>query len=150
MTAPDRHRPLTLTEVLDRLAPARSYWLATVGASGTPHLTPVWGAVWAGGFHLYSERSSVKARNLARDDRVSINLENPEDVLIVTGRVEDLGRPQDTPASLEAFAAKYDRPDDRQYLPSDPAFDVLYRLVPARALAWSLAEFDGSQRRWAG
>jgi len=146
----DSPPPLTLREILDRLAPARSYWLATIGLSGAPHLAPVWGAVCEGALHVYSERSTAKARNLAGDDRVSINLEDAEDVLIVTGCLEDLGRPQDDAAVLEAFAAKYDRPDDRRYLPSDRAFDVLYRLVPERALAWTLSDFDGSQRRWVG
>ena len=95
VTAPDDQVPLTLWEVLDRLAPARSYWLATVGRSGAPHVAPVWGAVCDGALYHYSERSTAKARNLVGDDRVSINLQDAEEVLIVNGRLEDLGRPQD-------------------------------------------------------
>ena len=112
---------------------------------------PVWGAVVGHDLYTYAERDTVKARNLARDDRAVVHLESAEDVLIVHGRFEDLGRPQDAGSVLRAFDAKYDEPGDRQYLPSaDPSFDVLYRLQPARALLWSLADYAESQRRWPG
>lgn len=138
-------------DVIDRLRPARSYWLATTGAEGAPHTVPVWGAVLGHDLYTYGERTTVKARNLARDDRAALHLESAEDVLIVYGHLEDLGRPQDADAVLRAFEAKYDRPEDCRYLPStDPAFDVLYRLHPVRALLWSLADYEHSQRRWPG
>ena len=137
--------------VADRLRPARNYWLATTGADGAPHTVPVWGAVVGSDLYTYGERNTVKARNLDRDDRAIVHLESAEDVLIVHGRLEDLGRPQDADSVLRAFDAKYDEPGDRQYLAStDPAFDVLYRLHPARALLWSLGDYSESQRRWPG
>ena len=93
----------------------------------------------------------MKSRNPARDDRAAVHLESAEDVLIVHGRLEDVGRPQDASSVLRAFDAKYDEPGDTQYLPSaDPSFDVLYRLHPAWALLWSLADYAESQRRWPG
>ena len=93
----------------------------------------------------------MKSRNPARDDRAAVHLESAEDVLIVHGTFEDLGRPQDASSVLRAFHAKYDEPGDRQYLPSaDPSFDVLYRLQPVRALVCSLAGYAESQRRWPG
>ena len=84
---------MTWAEVADRLAAARTYWLGTTTGSGAPHAAPVWGAVTAGTLYLYSERSTVKARNLAIDPRVVIHLESGEDVLIVHGVAEDLGPP---------------------------------------------------------
>jgi hypothetical protein len=40
---------------------------------------------------------------------------------------------------------------DRQYLPdADPAFDVVYAIRPRSAMAWRLADYDASQRRWPG
>jgi hypothetical protein len=52
---------------------------------------------------------------------------------------------------VTALAAKYTAPGDRQYLPgADPAFDVVYAVRPQSAMAWRLADYDGSQRRWAG
>jgi general stress protein 26 len=140
---------LTWSEVAARLAPARSYWLVTVSAAGTPHAAPVWGAVVDRDLYLYSERSTVKARNLAANARVVVHLESAEDVVIVHGRVEDLGHPSATSEIVAALAAKYPHPDDASYLPSeDPDFDVLYVLRPHRAMTWRLDDYDTSQRRW--
>ena len=76
--------------------------------------------------YLYSERSTVKARNLAADPRVVVHLESGEDVLIIRGTAEDLGPPAAVPAVVAALAAKYTSPEDRQYLPDrDPDFDVV-------------------------
>ena len=82
---------LSWAEVAARLAPARNYWLCTVMPSGAPHAAPVWGVVTGGTLYLYSERRTVKARNLAADPRVVVHLESGEDVLIVRGTAEDLG-----------------------------------------------------------
>ena len=84
---------MTWTEVAGRLSAARTYWLGSTTGSGAPHAAPVWGVVTGETLYLYSERSTVKARNLAADPRVIIHLESGEDVLIVRGVVEDLGAP---------------------------------------------------------
>jgi hypothetical protein len=81
----------------------------------------------------------VKARNLAADPRVVIHLESGEGVLIVRGIAEDLGTPAMGPSVVAALAAKYTRPEDRQYLPDrDPDFDVIYAIRPRSAMAWRL------------
>jgi Pyridoxamine 5'-phosphate oxidase len=134
--------------VAARLQDARSYWLATCDPSGSPHVSPVWGAVVAGALHLFSERHTVKARNVAADSRVAIHLESAEDVVIVRGLLEDLGRPGKHADVLAALDAKYPAPADAVYLPSsDSDFDVLWRLQP-RALMWRLDDYDASQARW--
>ena len=142
---------MTWIEVADRLAAARTYWLGSTTPSGAPHAAPVWGVVTGETLHLYSERSTVKARNLAADPRVVIHLESGEDVLIVRGVAEDLGRPAAVPSVVAALAAKYTRPEDRQYLPDcDPDFDVVWAIRPRSAMAWRLADYAASQRRWPG
>jgi hypothetical protein len=99
--------------------------------------------------YLYSERSTVKARNLVADPRVVVHLESAEDVVIVHGRLDDLGAPGERGDVVAALAAKYPDPDDAQYLPSqDPDFDVLYVLRPERAMAWRLDGYLTSQGRW--
>ena len=99
--------------------------------------------------YLYSERSTVKARNLTADPRVVVHLESGEDVLIVRGVAEDLGAPDAVPAVVTALAAKYTRPEDRQYLPDhDPDFDVVRAIRPLSAMAWRLDDYAASQRRW--
>ncbi len=132
-----------------RLGRARNYWLATTGPAG-PHATPVWGVVVDQALYLYSARSTLKARNLARDSRATVHLESGDDVCIVHGHLVDLGVPSRHRRVVEALSAKYNRPGDGDYLPSgDPSFDVLYELRPRRALMWSLDDYEGSQRRWA-
>jgi PPOX class probable F420-dependent enzyme len=140
---------LTWSEVSGRLASARSYWLVTVSAGGAPHAAPVWGVVVEENLFVYTERSTVKAGNLAANPRVVVHLESAEDVVIVHGRAEDLGHPSETGDVVAALAAKYPDPGDAQYLPSeDPDFDVLYVIRPERALAWHLDGYATSQRRW--
>jgi len=120
---------LSWPEVAERLAPARNYWLCTTTPSGAPHAAPVWGVVT--GHILYSERRTVKARNLAADPRVVVHLESGEDVVIVRGTAEDLGVPAGVPEVVAALSSKYTGEGDRQYLPdADPDFDVVYAIRP--------------------
>lgn len=140
---------MSWSEVAGRLAAARSYWLHSTDVTGAPHAVPVWGAVSDQVLYLYTERSTVKARNLAADPRVALHLPDPEECLIVHGRVDDLGHPAGHPDVLRALERAYPDPADQVFLPSaDPAFDVLYALRPARARAWQLADWDGSQASW--
>jgi Pyridoxamine 5'-phosphate oxidase len=134
---------------VNRLAPARNYWLGTTNPDGSPHAAPVWGVAVGDSFYIYSERSTAKARNLAREDRAVVHLESGDEVVIVHGHLVDVGPPRDHSAFVEAIEAKYNQPGDGQYLPSsDDSFDVLYLLRPTRALIWSLADYDGTQLRW--
>src|SRR5260370_33948796 len=105
-----RDRTVTWAEVAERLSAARTYWLGTTTVSGAPHAAPVWGVVTGGTLYLFSERSTVKARNLAVDPRVVIHLESGEDVLIVHGASEDLSSPADLSAVVEEQSAKHNRP----------------------------------------
>ncbi|HEX9063975.1 MAG TPA: pyridoxamine 5'-phosphate oxidase family protein [Streptosporangiaceae bacterium] len=141
--------PLSWADVAGRLGPARDYWLSTTTPSGWPHAAPVWGAVAGETLYLFSERSTVKARNLAADPRAVVHLSDAEDVLIVRGTAEDVGQPGAHPGVIAALAAKYSAPADRQFLPdADPDFDVLYAFRPRSALTWRLADYEASQRRW--
>jgi nitroimidazol reductase NimA-like FMN-containing flavoprotein (pyridoxamine 5'-phosphate oxidase superfamily) len=137
-------------EIVARLAAARSYWLCTTTPSGAPHAAPVWGVVSGGTLYLYSERRTVKARNLAADPRLVLHLESAEDVVIVRGTAQDVGTPARVPEVVAALSAKYASDADRQYLPdADPGFDVVYAVRPQSAMTWRLADYEGSQRRWA-
>jgi Pyridoxamine 5'-phosphate oxidase len=137
------------TYFADRLAPARSYWLATSGADGAPHVAPIWGLLLDGRFYFYSERHTVKARNIVHDPRVVVHLESADDVVIVHGRADDLGHPVGHPGVVDGLSGKYSGLEDPQDLPSgNPAFDVIWALAPEYALSWDLADYVGSQRRW--
>jgi nitroimidazol reductase NimA-like FMN-containing flavoprotein (pyridoxamine 5'-phosphate oxidase superfamily) len=139
---------MTWAEVAEQLGAARTYWLGSTTPAGAPHAAPVWGVVTGGTLYLYSERSTVKARNLAADPRVVVHLESGEDVLIVRGTAEDVGAPSAVPAVVAALTAKYARPQDQPYLPAaDPDFDVVYAIRPQSAMAWRLDDY-AAQRRW--
>ena len=108
-----------------------------VGGGGRQRRLPVHRA-----FHSQGEE-------LARDGRGVLHLESAEEVVIVHGDFEDAGHPRGLTTVLGALAAKYDRPEDRQYLPSEnEEFDVVHRLRPRRALLWQLSDYDASQARW--
>jgi len=140
---------LTWPEIAARLAAARNYWLCTTMPSGAPHAAPVWGVVTGQALYLYSERRTVKARNLAADSRVVVHLESGEDVLIVRGTAGDLGTPAQVPDVVAALAAKYTGEGDPEFLPdADPDFDVVYAIRPQSAIMWRLADYEASQRRW--
>ena len=119
--------------------------------SGAPHAAPVWGVVTGQVLYLYSERRTVKARNLAADPRVVVHLESGEDVLIVRGTAKDLGTPAQVPDVVAALSTKYTGEDDRQYLPdADPDFDVVYAISPQSAMMWRLASSRSATRPVAG
>jgi Pyridoxamine 5'-phosphate oxidase len=140
---------LSWPEVAARLAAARSYWLCTTLPSGAPHAAPVWGVVMDETLYLYTERRTVKARNLAADPRLVVHLESAQDVLIVRGTAEDVGTPAQVPEVVAALSAKYPSEEDRPYLPAaDPAFDVVYAIRPQSARLWRLPDFEDTQRRW--
>jgi hypothetical protein len=140
---------ITWAEIAERLCAPRQYWLGTTTPSGAPYAAPVWGVVTEETLYFYSERHTVKARNLAADPRAVVHLESGENVLIVRGRLDDLGAPAEVGYVVAALSAKYTRPEDQQYLPSaDPAFDVVYALRPQSAVTWRLDDYTASQRRW--
>lgn len=139
----------TWGEVCARLGAAKTYWLHTTGPRGTPNATPVWGVVLAETLHVYTQSTTVKARNLRLNPRVALHLESGAEVLIVHGDLEHLGPPQGRADVLRAFAGKYDEPWEVPFLPSsDPAFDALYALAPRWAITWSLPDTAASTRRW--
>jgi len=137
-------------EVADQLTPSRNYWLTTIGSDGAPHAAPVWGVVVDEVLYLYSETSTVKARNLAADPRLVLHLESGEHVVIIHGIAENLGVPGTRMTVVNALDEKYRAPEDAIYLPSaDDAFDVLYAVRPHKAMLWELSDYSASQRRWA-
>src|ERR1700756_3282585 len=63
-------------EIEDLVASSRSGTLATVGASGQPHLIAMWYGVVDGEIWFETKAKSQKAVNLQRDPRISFLLED--------------------------------------------------------------------------
>ena len=87
--------PVDWSAVVERLASgaspdpesfnARTTWLTTVNADGSPHVTPV-GALWMEGtFWVQTGAGTRKARNLARDPRCSVAVSILDADVVVEG-----------------------------------------------------------------
>ena len=63
-------------EIASFVERSRTCTLATIGPTGTPHLVAMWFAVLDGQLWLETKAKSQKARNLARDDRVTVLVED--------------------------------------------------------------------------
>jgi PPOX class probable F420-dependent enzyme len=85
---------MTETEVRDFLTtqPARTGKLATVRDDGRPHLAPIWYDVDDDGALVFNTgQSTVKGRNLARDPRASLCVDDdrpPFSFVVVEGTAE--------------------------------------------------------------
>jgi hypothetical protein len=80
-----------IVETLDAGSPpspdahnARTTWLATVNADGSPHVTAV-GALWLDGTYWFQTGDTRKARNLARDPRCAVSASIRDADVVVEG-----------------------------------------------------------------
>ena len=133
---------LEWSEVADRLAAARSYWVATTRADGRPHVTPVWG-LWLDGAVMFdADVNSVKALNLASDPRAVVNLESGDDVVIVEGVAEPMLDEAHRERYVDAYERKY------AFRPEGMAGAVAFCVAPKVVLAWHEADFPKSATRF--
>jgi PPOX class probable F420-dependent enzyme len=128
---------------VEQLTAARNYWISTTRPDGRPHAVPVWGlwlddAVW-----FSTDRASRKARNLDRDPSVVVHLDSGDEVVILEGRVEEVGSVPELVRFADAYEAKYAvRPSD------DGTSGPVYRLRPERAYTWLEADYPKTATRW--
>jgi PPOX class probable F420-dependent enzyme len=81
-------------EVTAMLAAARKVQLATINADGTPHLVTMFYGLRDGRIAFWTYRTSQKARNLARDPRLTCLVEDGEDYFELRGvQVNGVARP---------------------------------------------------------
>lgn len=110
--------------------------LATLMPDGSPQVTPVW--VDYDGTHVIvnSAKGRVKDRNMRRDSRVSLDLQDPDNPyrhLSIRGRVAEITE-DGADASIDRLAKKYlgmDRYPNRQA----GEVRVIYKIEPQRAHA---------------
>ncbi|MCY4653771.1 MAG: methyltransferase domain-containing protein [Dehalococcoidia bacterium] len=130
--------PIKWSWVVERMAGARSYWVATTRSDGSPHLSPVWG-VWHGdAFHFFTDEDSLKARNIRRDSRAAVHLESGDEVVIMEGTLQSIAA---VPELVSAYESKYGIS-----LGDEP--EGLYRLELSKALAWLESDFPKTATRW--
>lgn len=124
--------------VLERLTTASGYWLATVTPDGRPHVVPVWGVLVDDDLYLETRApETAKLRNLARERRVQVHLDDVDDVVIVTGIAQLVEPAGELGAAIcRAFAAKYPgyAPSPEDWGPEGDG--GLASLDPDTVLAW--------------
>lgn len=88
----------------DRLS-EKNVWVATVRPDGRPHLVPVWFVVADGKWYICTEPDSVKARNLQRNPKIALALEDGNTPYVVEGEARPV-----TPSAevVRLFQQKYD------------------------------------------
>src|SRR5438093_3876058 len=80
---------LPWSKVSELLASARTYWIASVRPDGRPHAMPVWGIWLDGAFYFSTGRHTSKARNLAANPRIAVNIESEGVAIVLEGDAVD-------------------------------------------------------------
>ena len=84
---------MTADEAAALLAESRKLQLATINPAGTPHLVTMFYVLLGGRIAFWTYRASQKARNLARDPRLTCLVETGEEYFELRG-VQVAGRAQ--------------------------------------------------------
>jgi hypothetical protein len=116
-----------------------------VRADGRPHAMPVWGVWFSEAFHFGTDPSSVKARNLLRDPRVTVHLESGDECVVLEGIVEVLSQPDGEHFERMADAYEHKYGGFRPRYPTGPGF---FALRPHVAFAWLEADYPNTATRW--
>jgi hypothetical protein len=135
------HRLLDWASVEQRLIDSLHYWLATARRDGRPHVVPVDGMWLDGGCYFGGDPDSVHIRNLRRDGRAAVHLDDGESAVIVEGSAEWVTPSKALAQRLATAAkAKYGYPQSASsYLPG------VWRLQPAKVLAWNTLYVDATR-----
>jgi uncharacterized pyridoxamine 5'-phosphate oxidase family protein len=102
--APPGTAPLGWDELQQHIAAERSYWLATSGRDGRPHVRPVLAVLLAGQIYSTTSPAVRKGRNLQERPECSLAARAPAIDIVIEGTaswVDDRGL-------LEQIAAAYD------------------------------------------
>jgi PPOX class probable F420-dependent enzyme len=92
---------MTAADVAAMLARSHKLQLATINRDGTPHLVTMFYVMLDGHITFWTYRSSQKARNLARDPRVTCLVETGEEYFELRGvQVVGLARCIEDPAGV--------------------------------------------------
>ncbi|MDE2749771.1 MAG: pyridoxamine 5'-phosphate oxidase family protein [Chloroflexota bacterium] len=123
---------------------ARNYWICSVCADGRPHSVPVWGAWVDGVLYFGTDRQSVKARNIARDNRVVVHLDSGEETVIIEGDIVEAQIPETLLKRIsERYIEKYAL-DPKL----DDSGDLLLQLAPAKVMAWRERDYPATATCW--
>jgi nitroimidazol reductase NimA-like FMN-containing flavoprotein (pyridoxamine 5'-phosphate oxidase superfamily) len=151
---PDDPTTTPWREARRHLAEAFTYWLATVGPKGRPHVRPLL-AVWVeSSLHFVAGPDSRKARNLVGDRTCSVATQHDDLDLVIEGKAIKVSDPARLRAVADAYDSKYDWPveiregafyADGAPTAGPPPYEV-YQVVPTRVFGFGHAEAVGFTR----
>lgn len=97
-----------LRHLLDKLKLAN---LATVKPNGTPHIVPISFVVSDGDLWFTSKKTSIKCRNILKNNNVAVSIVGHKHVILIEGTAEILSPLEEslTPELSKAFVSKYYR-----------------------------------------
>jgi PPOX class probable F420-dependent enzyme len=130
----------------ERLVASRNYWVASLWPDGRPHVMPVWGLWHEESFWFSSSKGSRKARNLARDPRCVVTVEDAVEPVIIDGVAELVTEPAALETILALENAKYQTDYGIELL--DPKVSSVYRVRPGWGFGLRGDDFTGSPTRW--
>lgn len=105
--------------VLDFLNERRFAVFATIREDGTPHLSTMWYRIDGDTVLMNTRRHRVKDRNLRRDNRASICVEDGERYVTIDGRIEIDDDQTVAQADIKALAERYDGPERAEEISRD-------------------------------
>ena len=107
--------------------------LATVGADGSPQVTPVWVDFDGTLIRFNTAKGRVKDKNLRRNPRLALSIQDPENpyrYIQVRGRVTEITE-QGADAHIDALAKKYINQDKYPWRRPDEV-RVTYKILPEK------------------
>ena len=142
-------------DALQELRRSSTFWVATVHPTGRPHVVPILAIVSDDVLHFAAGPGTQKARNLARDPRVTVTTRGEDFDVVVEGVVDPVDADDDLAAVAEAYVSKYgwevearegSLHGDGAPTAGPPPYDV-YHLTPHRAFGFP-ATGDATPTRW--
>ena len=123
--------PATLTpQALEKLENQKVIWFGSVRPDGRPHLAPIW-FVWHNNrIYVSTEPKSVKRRNIEKNRRVVLALEDGTNPLICEGTAQSLPAPWSEDL-VAAFMKKYEWD-----LHKEEQYNDVIEVMPEKWLAW--------------
>jgi hypothetical protein len=143
---------LTWEHVTGVIKDALNYWIATTSSDGRPHVRPVWAAWMEGILYFDGHPATGWGRNIARDPRISVQVEVGDDAVILEGTVQDIAHtdPEVAERLAEEFNRKYLEKYGYDYTKEVKQWQDrgLFSMMPSKVLAWNVAEFSTSPTKW--
>jgi PPOX class probable F420-dependent enzyme len=101
------------------LSERRFATLATIDPDGAPQQTVMWYELQGDKVMMNTRRGRVKDRNMLRDPRVSICIEDEFRYVTIAGTVEMIDEQTRAQADIKALAVRYDGPEEAERVARD-------------------------------